>query len=119
MSEKFHFDRLRNDRSLIGNGKPDNNKKKNAWRSDSGLKVDAIIAVMSFPCRNTQKSISDGVVRSIKTPCTGELKTLPRCLIWFHWAASWQEGMKGVGTGEERTGQSGGRDDEWEGRMRI
>jgi len=48
MCEKFHFDRLRNDRSL-GNGKSDNNtKKNNALRSDSGLKVDVIIAVMSF-----------------------------------------------------------------------
>ena len=48
MCEKFHSDRLRNDRSL-GNGKSDNNKKKNnAWRSNSGLKIDVIIAVMSF-----------------------------------------------------------------------
>jgi len=46
MCERFHFDRLRNDRYL-GNGKSDNNKKNNAWRSDSGLKVD-VIAVMSF-----------------------------------------------------------------------
>ena len=40
MCEKFHSDRLRNDRAL-GNGKSDNNKKKNnnvgsAWRPDHG-----------------------------------------------------------------------------------
>jgi len=118
MCEKFHFDRLRNDRSL-GNGKSDNKKKNNAWRSDSGLKIDVIIAVTwVFPCRNTQKSISAGAVRSVKTPWTGELKTLPRCPIWFHWSASRQEGLKGVER-ELRTGKSGGRDDEWEGRMGI
>ena len=45
MCEKFHYDRLRNDRAL-GNGKPDNkknddNKKNNvrsAWRPVSGSK---------------------------------------------------------------------------------
>ena len=49
MCKKSHFDRLRNDRHL-GNGKSDNNIKINAWRSDSGLKVDVIIAVIRvFP----------------------------------------------------------------------
>ena len=43
MCEKFHNDRLRNDRAL-GNGKCDNNKKKknnnvrSAWRPVSGSK---------------------------------------------------------------------------------
>ena len=38
MYEKFHNDRLRNDRAL-GNGKSDNNnKKKSAWRPVPGLK---------------------------------------------------------------------------------
>jgi len=41
MCEKFHYDRLRNDRSLA-NEKSDNNNKKNnvrsAWRPVSGSK---------------------------------------------------------------------------------
>jgi len=45
MCEKFHYDRLKNDRAL-GNGKSDNNKNNNnnnvrsAWRPVSGLKMN-------------------------------------------------------------------------------
>jgi len=42
MCEKFHNDRLRNDRAL-GIGKSDNNKKNNvrsAWRPVSSSKID-------------------------------------------------------------------------------
>ena len=63
--EKFHYDRLRNDRAL-GDGKSDNNKKNNnnmnvgsSWRPVSGSKTDqtsvnisVFISLYPISCNN-------------------------------------------------------------------
>jgi len=59
MCEKFHYDRLRNDRAL-GNGKSDNNKKKNnKFRSDWRL-------VPGSPVAQESPAVVDKLARRLK-----------------------------------------------------
>jgi len=65
MREKFHNDRLRNDRALVL-GKSDNNNKNNvrgAWRPVSELKNIDIVSILNFLYRPiTSSSISSSGV---------------------------------------------------------